>query len=147
MRFAPSVVRRLCRRCRSVGDGGIVLASFEQCLRDKRVRPPTSSISSAEQPLRRRCRNMAGYGRKSRKGEPYVSGYDYGEIDASFDLPYTRLPHPRYRGKTIRLMRYTPFGEYAPRMFRRCAFCTISAHQGKFIASRSKESIMREVSQ
>lgn len=67
------------------------------------------------------------------------------EIDASFDLPYTRLPHPRYRGKTIPAYEMIKHSINMHRgCFGGCAFCTISAHQGKFIASRSKESIIRE---
>ena len=67
------------------------------------------------------------------------------EIDASFDLPYTRLPHPRYNGKRIPAYEMIRHSVNMHRgCFGGCAFCTISAHQGKFIASRSKESILRE---
>jgi len=70
------------------------------------------------------------------------------EIDASFDLPYMRLPHPKYKGKTIPAYEMIKFSVNLHRgCFGGCAFCTISAHQGKFIASRSKESILREVRQ
>lgn len=68
------------------------------------------------------------------------------EIDASFDLPYTRLPHPRYKGKRIPAYEMIKHSVNIHRgCFGGCAFCTISAHQGKFIASRSKESVLREV--
>lgn len=67
------------------------------------------------------------------------------DIDASFDLPYTRLPHPRYYGKRIPAYEMIRHSINMHRgCFGGCAFCTISAHQGKFIASRSKESILRE---
>ncbi len=70
------------------------------------------------------------------------------EIDASFDLPYTRLPHPRYQGKRIAAYEMIRHSVCLHRgCFGGCAFCTISAHQGKFIASRSLASIMREVRQ
>ena len=70
------------------------------------------------------------------------------QIDASFDLPYTRLPHPRYKGKTIPAYEMIRHSVCMHRgCFGGCAFCTISAHQGKFIASRSKDSILREVRQ
>lgn len=70
------------------------------------------------------------------------------EIDASFDLPYTRLPHPRYNGKRIPAYEMIRHSVNMHRgCFGGCSFCTISAHQGKFIASRSKESIMKEVKQ
>lgn len=68
------------------------------------------------------------------------------EIDRSFDLPYTRLPHPRYKGKRIPAYDMIKHSVNMHRgCFGGCAFCTISAHQGKFISSRSKESILREV--
>ena len=68
------------------------------------------------------------------------------QVDHSFDLPYTRLPHPKYKGKTIPAFEMIKFSVNLHRgCFGGCAFCTISAHQGKFIMSRSKESILREV--
>lgn len=68
------------------------------------------------------------------------------ELDRSFDLPYTRLPHPKYKGKRIPAYDMIKFSVNIHRgCFGGCAFCTISAHQGKFIVSRSKESILREV--
>lgn len=70
------------------------------------------------------------------------------QIDHSFDLPYTRLPHPKYKGKRIPAYEMIKFSVNLHRgCFGGCAFCTISAHQGKFIMSRSKESILREVKQ
>lgn len=68
------------------------------------------------------------------------------ELDHSFDLPYTRLPHPKYKGKRIPAFEMIKFSVNMHRgCFGGCAFCTISAHQGKFIVSRSKESILKEV--
>ena len=68
------------------------------------------------------------------------------ELDASFDLPYTRLPHPKYKGKTIPAYEMIKFSVNIHRgCFGGCSFCTISAHQGKFVVCRSKESILKEV--
>jgi uncharacterized radical SAM protein YgiQ len=71
------------------------------------------------------------------------------EMDASFDLPYTRLPHPRYRKKgPIPAYEMIKFSVNMHRgCFGGCSFCTISAHQGKFVANRSKNSILKEVKQ
>ncbi len=71
------------------------------------------------------------------------------ELDASFDLPYTRLPHPKYR-KRGQIPAYEMIKHSVTLhrgCFGGCSFCTISAHQGKMIASRSKNSILREVEQ
>lgn len=75
---------------------------------------------------------------------PYLAE---AEIDRSFDLPYTRLPHPRYRGKgPISAYEMIKHSVNIHRgCFGGCSFCTISAHQGKFISSRSEGSILREV--
>lgn len=68
------------------------------------------------------------------------------ELDMSFDLPYTRLPHPKYKGKTIPAYEMIKHSVCLHRgCFGGCSFCTISAHQGKFISSRSKNSIMKEI--
>ncbi len=69
------------------------------------------------------------------------------EIDSSFDLPYTRQPHPKYKKRgTIPAYEMIRFSVNMHRgCFGGCSFCTISAHQGKFIASRSEASIMKEV--
>lgn len=80
------------------------------------------------------------------KVNPMYPAMTQGEIDASFDLPYTRTPHPRYKGKRIPAYEMIRHSVNLHRgCFGGCAFCTISAHQGKFIASRSKDSIIREV--
>jgi uncharacterized radical SAM protein YgiQ len=69
------------------------------------------------------------------------------QLDRSFDLPYTRLPHPRYRKRgpipAYEMIKHSI--NLHRGCFGGCSFCTISAHQGKFVVSRSPESILREV--
>jgi uncharacterized radical SAM protein YgiQ len=73
---------------------------------------------------------------------------DEKEVDLAFDLPYTRLPHPRYKEKPIPAFEMNKFSVNIHRgCFGGCSFCTISAHQGKFVASRSERSILNEVGQ
>lgn len=68
------------------------------------------------------------------------------EVDAVYALPFTRLPHPRYKGKEIPAYNMIRHSVTLHRgCFGGCAFCTISAHQGKFISSRSEQSILQEV--
>lgn len=82
------------------------------------------------------------------KVNPMFPAMTVGEIDASFDLPYTRMPHPRYKGKRIPAYEMIRHSVNMHRgCFGGCAFCTISAHQGKFIASRSEASVLREIEQ
>lgn len=71
------------------------------------------------------------------------------EIDRFYDLPFTRLPHPKYKNKeTIPAYEMIRHSVNMHRgCFGGCTFCTISAHQGKFISSRSEKSILKEVEQ
>lgn len=71
------------------------------------------------------------------------------EIDAAFDLPYTRHPHPRYnkRGQIPAFEMIRNSINLHRGCFGGCAFCAISAHQGKFVVSRSEKSIMNEMKQ
>lgn len=129
--------------------GNIVLASFEKCLRDKRSQ--ALNFKHIEQESNRMSGGAVLWqatGGKAVKVNPMLPAMTQGEIDASFDLPYTRLPHPRYKGKTIPAYEMIRHSVNMHRgCFGGCAFCTISAHQGKFIASRSKDSILREARQ
>lgn len=79
------------------------------------------------------------------KVNPMYPPMTQAEMDKSFDLPYTRMPHPRYNGKRIPAYEMIRHSINMHRgCFGGCAFCTISAHQGKFISSRSQKSIVDE---
>ena len=68
------------------------------------------------------------------------------EMDSYWDLPFTKLPHPRYKDKRIPAYDMIKDSIITHRgCFGGCNFCTIAAHQGKFIQSRSEESIVSEV--
>lgn len=124
----------------------IILSSYEECLRDKRRQ--AANFKHIEQQSNRLEGDTVlwqRHGKSVIKVNPMYPPMTTEEIDASFDLPYTRLPHPRYRGKRIPAYEMIRHSINLHRgCFGGCAFCTISAHQGKFIASRSKESILRE---
>lgn len=124
----------------------LILSSFEECLKDKRKQ--SVNFKHVEQQSNRMHGSTLWqpHGGKAVKINPMLSPMTTQQIDASFDLPYTRLPHPRYKGKTIPAWEMIRHSITLHRgCFGGCAFCTISAHQGKFIASRSKESIIKEV--
>ncbi len=130
-------------------DANTVLASFEQCMADKRRQAANFKVIEQESNRMEADRTLwQVVGNRVVRVNAMLPAMSQGEIDASFDLPYTRLPHPRYRGKTIPAYEMIRHSVNLHRgCFGGCAFCTISAHQGKFIASRSKESILREVRQ
>ncbi len=127
----------------------IILAPYETCLADKRSQ--ATNFKHIEQQSNRYDGGATLWqatGSKAIKVNPMLPAMTQGEIDAAFDLPYTRLPHPRYKGKTIPAYEMIRHSVNMHRgCFGGCAFCTISAHQGKFIASRSPQSILREVRQ
>ena len=129
-------------------EGNIVLASHEECLLHKRKQSENFKHIEEESNKYHAKRLWQSVGERAIMVNPPYPPMTETEIDASFDLPYTRMPHPKYKGKTIPAYEMIKFSVNLHRgCFGGCAFCTISAHQGKFIASRSKESILKEVKQ
>lgn len=127
-------------------DDDIVLFSHEECLKDKLKQAKNFRHIEEESNKYNASRILQKVGKQMIVVNPPFPPMTEAEIDASYDLPYTRLPHPKYKGKVIPAFEMIKFSVNIHRgCFGGCAFCTISAHQGKFIASRSKESILKEV--
>lgn len=123
----------------------IVLHSYEDCLKDKRKQAMNFRHVEEQSNMMRGQRIRQSTGGRDICINPMYPPMTTAETDACFDLPYKRVPHPRYRGKTIPAYEMIRHSICMHRgCFGGCAFCTISAHQGKFISSRSKESILRE---
>ncbi len=125
----------------------VEIASHEDCLKDKIVYSKnfrTIERESNKIEARRILQQVSG--RYLVINPPYPP-MEAKQIDESFEYPYTRLPHPKYRKRgAIPAYEMIKFSINTHRgCFGGCSFCTISAHQGKFIASRSKESIAREL--
>lgn len=124
----------------------ILLHSHETCLKDKTAQAENFRHIEEESNKVSARRLIQKTGEKYVVVNPPYPPMSSKELDASFDLPYTRLPHPKYKGKTIPAYEMIKHSVNIHRgCFGGCAFCTISAHQGKFIVSRSKESILKEV--
>lgn len=129
-----------------ITDDDIILHSHEECLRNKRAEAENFRHIEEESNKMHAQRLIQAVDGKYVVVNPPYPPMTTEEVDASFDLPYMRVPHPKYKGKRIPAYEMIKFSVNLHRgCFGGCAFCTISAHQGKFIASRSKESIMREV--
>ena len=127
-------------------DDDIILHSHEECLRNKRAEAENFRHIEEESNKMHAQRLIQGVDGIYAVVNPPYPPMTTEEIDASFDLPYQRVPHPKYKGKRIPAYDMIKFSVNLHRgCFGGCAFCTISAHQGKFIACRSKESIMKEV--
>lgn len=130
----------------TIGEEDIVLFGHEECLRDKRRQAANFRHIEQQSNMIHAQRMVQAVADEVVVVNPPFPPMTSSEIDASFDLPYTRLPHPRYRGKRLAAYEMIKHSINMHRgCFGGCAFCTISAHQGKFVASRSEASILREV--
>ena len=137
----------------------ILLHSHEECLRNKRAQAENFRHIEEESNKYQAKRIIQEQGTPPTSNllpltslyavvNPPYQPLTQDELDHSFDLPYTRLPHPKYKGKRIPAYEMIKFSVCLHRgCFGGCAFCTISAHQGKFVVCRSKESILREARQ
>jgi len=125
------------------------LTSHEECLKDKKAYSKNFmhvEVESNKQFARRLIQKVE---KNILVINPPYQTMTEKEIDASFDLPYTRLPHPKYKDRgPISAFEMIKFSINSHRgCFGGCSFCTISAHQGKMIASRSEKSILNELDQ
>ena len=127
-------------------EGTLVLHSFEECCKDKRAFAENFHWIETHANMMHPDTIL----------EPVADGYvqinppyppaTTEEMDSFWDLPFTKLPHPRYKGKRIPAYDMIKFSVNTHRgCFGGCNFCTIAAHQGKFIQSRSEKSILKEV--
>ena len=131
-----------------ISQDDIVLHSHEECLRNKRAQAENFRHIEEQSNMMHANRLLQEVANRCVVVNPPYPPMTTEEVDASFDLPYTRLPHPKYKGKTIPAYEMIKFSVNIHRgCFGGCAFCTISAHQGKFVVCRSKASILREVKQ
>ena len=131
-----------------IREDDIVLHSHEQCLKDKRKQAENFRYVEEQSNMMHASRLLQGVDGRYVVINPPYPPMTTEELDASFDLPYTRQPHPKYKGKRIPAYDMIKHSVNIHRgCFGGCAFCTISAHQGKFISCRSKESILKEVKQ
>jgi len=125
----------------------INIHSHEMCLKDKKAFASNFKILEQESNKVFGRRILQEVDTDTLVINPPYATMTEKEIDASFDLPFTRLPHPKYdkRG-AIPAFEMIKFSINIHRgCFGGCSFCTISAHQGKFIASRSQKSVLKEV--
>jgi uncharacterized radical SAM protein YgiQ len=125
----------------------VTINSHETCLKSKKSFAANFKIIEQESNKIVGSRVLQNVGDSTLVINPPYPTMTEKEIDASFNLPFTRLPHPKYNKRgPIPAFEMIKFSINIHRgCFGGCSFCTISAHQGKFIASRSKESILKEV--
>ncbi len=129
-----------------INSDDIVLHSHEECLQNNKAEAENYMHIEEESNKMHAQRLIQKVGNLYAVVNPPYPPMTTEELDASFDLPYTRLPHPKYKNKRIPAYEMIKHSVNLHRgCFGGCAFCTISAHQGKFVVCRSKESVMKEV--
>ena len=122
------------------------LFSHEECIASKINQAKNFRVIEEHSNSQKAGRLLQDVGTKTVIINPPYPTMTEKEIDQTYTLPYTRLPHPRYKGKNIPAYEMIKHSVTLHRgCFGGCAFCTISAHQGKFIASRSEKSILSEI--
>ena len=124
----------------------IIIHSHEECLQNKKAEAENYRTIEEQSNMIHAQRILQQLDGKYVVVNPPYAPMTTNEIDAIYDLSYTRLPHPKYKNKRIPAYEMIKFSCNIHRgCFGGCSFCTISAHQGKFIVCRSKESILKEV--
>lgn len=124
----------------------LILHSHEECLVNKKFQAENFRHIEEESNMLHAHRLMQEVDGYYAVVNPPYPPMTTEELDSCYDLPYTRLPHPKYKNKRIPAYEMIKHSVNIHRgCFGGCAFCTISAHQGKFIVSRSKQSILKEV--
>ncbi|MCF0224138.1 MAG: YgiQ family radical SAM protein [Fibrobacter sp.] len=125
----------------------LILESHERCVQDKQSQISNFHKVDIECNKMYQRRILQDVGKQTVVINPAYPPMEYGELDESFEYPYARAPHPRYKKRgDVPAFEMIKFSINTHRgCFGGCSFCAINAHQGKFIASRSRESILREV--
>lgn len=123
------------------------LPSHEECMNSRKQFGEHFKLLEVDSNMMKQKRLLQKVGKRLLVMNPSKGPISTKQLDASFDLPYTRLPHPRYAKRGVipayEMIRYSV--NIHRGCFGGCSFCTISAHQGKFIVSRSEASIMKEL--
>ena len=126
--------------------GKLVLHSFEECCKEKRAFAENFHWIETHANMMHPDTILEPVGKGYVQINPPFPPATTEEMDSFWDLPFTKLPHPRYKGKRIPAYDMIKFSVNTHRgCFGGCNFCTIAAHQGKFISSRSEQSILKEV--
>ncbi len=135
---------RMDGRCR-IKDA-VILNSFERCCRDKAAFAENFHIIETYANMMHPPVLVEPVGNGYVQINPTYPPASQEDMDSFWDLPFTKQPHPRYKGKRIPAFDMIKFSVNTHRgCFGGCNFCTIAAHQGKFIQSRSEESILKEI--
>ncbi|MGN0201439.1 MAG: YgiQ family radical SAM protein [Candidatus Cryptobacteroides sp.] len=145
IRSIPQLAFRMSGRWKE-GEEVLVLHSFEECASDKKAFAENFHLIETHANMMHPATIIEPVGRGYIQVNPPYPPATEAEMDSYWDLPFTKLPHPRYKGRRIPAYDMIKDSIITHRgCFGGCNFCTIAAHQGKFIQSRSEKSILKEV--
>lgn len=144
IRKIPQLAFYMDGRCRT--KDAVILNSYERCCKDKVAFAENFHVIETYANMLNPPVLVEPAGNGYVQINPTWKPASQEEMDSFWDLPFTKLPHPRYKGKHIPAFEMIKFSVNTHRgCFGGCNFCTIAAHQGKFIQSRSEESILKEI--
>ena len=131
-------------RCRK--KDAVILHSYERCCKDKKAFAENFHVIETYANMQTQPALVEPVGDGFVQINPSYPPATEQEMDSFWDLPFTKQPHPRYKGRHIPAFEMIKFSINTHRgCFGGCNFCTIAAHQGKFIQSRSEDSIIKEI--
>ena len=144
IRKIPQIGFYMDGRCRQ--KDAVIIHSYERCCNDKKAFAENFHVIETYANMLHQPTLVEPVGQGYVQINPSYPPATQEEMDSFWDLPFTKLPHPRYKGKHIPAFEMIKFSINTHRgCFGGCNFCTIAAHQGKFIQSRSEDSIVKEV--
>jgi len=144
IRKIPQLAFRMSGRCKI--EDALYLHSFELCCKDKKAFAENFHLIETHANMLHPSVMVEPVGDGYVQINPPYPPATEKEMDSFWDLPFTKLPHPRYKDKHIPAYEMIKHSVTTHRgCFGGCNFCTIAAHQGKFIQSRSEDSIIREI--
>ena len=144
IRKIPQLAFYMDGKCRT--KDAVILNSYERCCKDKVAFAENFHVVETYANMLQPPVLVEPVGNGYVQINPTWPPATQQEMDSFWDLPFTKLPHPRYKGKHIPAFEMIKFSINTHRgCFGGCNFCTIAAHQGKFIQSRSEDSIIKEI--
>ena len=143
----PQIAYLTNHPCLQEGEGGrLLLHSHEDAVKSKRMHAENFRLIETESNKIHAATIIQPVGNQYVVVNPPYPTMTTEELDAIYDLPFQYHPHPKYKGKHIPAYEMIRFSVCMHRgCFGACSFCTISAHQGKQITSRSEQSILRQI--
>ena len=139
-------VAYLTDKLRAERQEAIVLQSHEEAVKSKRVHAENFRLIEIESNKIHAATIIQPVGEQYVVVNPPYPTMSTEELDAIYELPFMYHPHPKYKNKHIPAYEMIRFSVCMHRgCFGACSFCTIAAHQGKQITSRSEKSILQQI--